>query len=132
MRKYLCLLLLPLLLGACASSREEAPMPYSQRMVESHGLGDFYCNRDHQAKLDTTGWDYVSGLVANAVLKAWQLYPEKTAYYDAVKAFADHNTNADGSMILSKKGTSALRIDLNLGGGNMGGAGGTSGLSIPR
>lgn len=109
MRKYLCLLLLPLLLGACASSREEAPMPYSQRMVESHGLGDFYCNRHHQAKLDTTGWDYVSGLVANAVLKAWQLYPEKTAYYDAVKAFADHNTNADGSMILSKKGTSALR-----------------------
>ena len=31
-----------------------------------------------------------------------------------------------------RKGTSALRIDLNLGGGNMGGAGGTSGLSIPR
>ncbi|WP_291448856.1 hypothetical protein [Desulfovibrio sp.] len=31
-----------------------------------------------------------------------------------------------------RKGTSALRINLNLGGGNMGAAGGTSGLSIPQ
>ena len=109
MKKYVYLLLVTLLLGACATQKQETPAPYSQRMVESHGLADFYCNRHYQAKLDTTGWDYVSGLVANAVLKAWTMYPEKTEYYDAVKAFADHNTNADGSMILNKKGKSALR-----------------------
>lgn len=109
MKKYVYLLLVTLLLGACATQKQETPAPYSQRMVESHGLADFYCNRHYQAKLDTTGWDYVSGLVANAVLKAWTMYPEKTEYYDAVKAFADHNTNADGSMILNKKGKSAIR-----------------------
>ena len=109
MKKYVYLLLVTLLLGACATQKQETPAPYSQRMVESHGLADFYCTRHYQAKLDTTGWDYVSGLVANAVLKAWTMYPEKTEYYDAVKAFADHNTNADGSMILNKKGKSALR-----------------------
>lgn len=109
-KKYVVyLLLFFLLLGACISEKRETPAPYSQRMVESHGLGDFYCNRHYQAKLDSTGWDYVSGLVANAVLKAWTMYPERTEYYDAVKAFADYNTNADGSMILNKKGTSALR-----------------------
>lgn len=78
-------------------------------MVESHGLIDFYCNRKHQTELSNTGWDYVSGLVANSVLKTWQMYPDKTEYYDAVKAFADHNTNADGSMILNSSGGSALR-----------------------
>lgn len=82
---------------------------WSQKMAESHGLTDFYTNRVHQAKLAATGWDYVSGLVANAVLKAWELYPEKTEYYEAVKAFADHNTAPDGSMILNSSGGSALR-----------------------
>ena len=109
MKKYFYLLIIPFLLGACASNKQEEAVKYSQRMVESHGLADFYCNRHHQTKLDSTGWDYVSGLVANAVLKAWTMYPEKTEYYDAVKAFADHNTNEDGSMILNKKGQSALR-----------------------
>ncbi|NDW13609.1 glycoside hydrolase family 88 protein [Bacteroides sp. 214] len=80
-------------------------------MVESHGLVDFYCNRHHQAELGTTGWDYVSGLVANSVLQAWTLYPEKTEYYDAVKAFADFSTNEDGTMILNTKGETALRKD---------------------
>lgn len=78
-------------------------------MVETHGLGDFYCNRHHQAKLDTTGWDYVSGLVAHSVLKAWSAYPEKKAYYDAVKAFADNSLNEDGTFIHNKKGKDALR-----------------------
>jgi unsaturated rhamnogalacturonyl hydrolase len=78
-------------------------------MVESHGLGDFYCNRHHQSKLDSTGWDYVSGLVAGAVLETWKRYPEKEAYYQSVKAFADFNLNEDGSMILNSKGESALR-----------------------
>jgi unsaturated rhamnogalacturonyl hydrolase len=78
-------------------------------MVESHGLKDFYCNKAYQEKLATTGWDYVSGLVASSVLKAWIMYPEKTEYYDAVKAFADNSTTPDGSQILTLKGNPALR-----------------------
>lgn len=85
-----------------------AAEPLSVQMVESHGLGDFYCNKSYKTDLATTGWDYVSGLVANAVLKAWERYPEKSDYYAAVKAFADKNTLADGSMILKATGGSAL------------------------
>jgi unsaturated rhamnogalacturonyl hydrolase len=92
---------------ACSGKQEAAT--YSQRMVESHGLKDFYCNRHYKATLSAAGWDYVSGLVANAVLKAWLMYPEKTEYYAAVKAFADSCTNEDGSMILNTRGASALR-----------------------
>jgi len=96
-------------LSACSSGKQKEATKYSQRMVESHGLVDFYCNRHYQDNLADTGWDYVSGLVANSVLKAWSIYPEKTSYYDAVKAFADRSTNEDGSMILNTKGASALR-----------------------
>lgn len=85
-----------------------ATEPYSIQMVESHGLGDFYCNKAYKTNLATTGWDYVSGLVANAVLKTWEKYPHKTAYYTAVKTFADRNTATDGSMILNAYGMSAL------------------------
>ncbi|MGL4520076.1 MAG: glycoside hydrolase family 88/105 protein [Phocaeicola sp.] len=106
------LFILPLLflaaLTACGNKQEEAKNSQSQAMVESHGLGDFYCNRHHKEALSETEWDYVSGLVANAVLKTWSAYPEKTAYYDAVKAFADLSTSEDGTEILSK-GKSALR-----------------------
>ena len=41
--------------------------------------------------------------------EAWLLYPEKTEYYDAVKAFADNSTSPDGSVILNAKGKPALR-----------------------
>jgi unsaturated rhamnogalacturonyl hydrolase len=81
---------------------------WSHEMVESHGLKDFYTNRAFHEKLSNTGWDYVSGLVASSVLKAWEQYPDRKEYYDAVKAFADRNTNADGSMILTSSGKSAL------------------------
>lgn len=109
MRNYL-VLAISLLLCACGSNKpQKDTATYSQKMVESHGLKDFYCNRHYQDSLANTGWDYVSGLVANAVLKAWLMYPEKTAYYEAVKAFADRNTNEDGSMVLNSKGGSALR-----------------------
>ena len=77
-------------------------------MVESHGLKDFYTNRELHAQLSNTGWDYVTGLIAISVLKAWQQYPEKTEYYAAVKAFADRNLNADGTMITRSSGESAL------------------------
>jgi unsaturated rhamnogalacturonyl hydrolase len=77
-------------------------------MVESHGLKDFYTNRVLHEKLSNTGWDYVTGLIAISVLKAWEQYPDKTEYYTAVKAFADRNTKPDGSMIITSSGESAL------------------------
>ena len=79
MKNYL-LLALTLCLMACGApnkKNEAAPLTYSQQMVESHGLIDFYCNRKHHDSLCVTGWDYVSGLVANAVLKTWAYYPER-------------------------------------------------------
>ncbi len=95
-------------LVSCATSQPDE-VKYSQQMVESHGLVDFYCNRRHQTSLDAAHWDYVSGLVANAVLKTWEAYPDKEAYYQAVKAFADACTNEDGSFIQNAKGENALR-----------------------
>ena len=110
MKNYILGALLLCLMACTPGKKEEVkPIPYSQQMVESHGLIDFYCNRRHHDSLSTTPWDYVSGLVANAVLKTWAYYPEKTEYYDAVKAFADFSTNEDGSDIKNAKGTTALR-----------------------
>lgn len=82
---------------------------YTEKMVESHGLGDFYCNRKHKESLQHAGWDYVSGLVANAVLKAWKNNPQNEHWYQAVKAFADNSVVADGSGIRNEKGEDALR-----------------------
>lgn len=107
--KYQYVLPMLFLMGCSTPKQNQSEPLYSQSMVEAHGLGDFYCNRHYQALLDTTGWDYVSGLVANSVLKAWKAYPEKTAYYDAVKAFADNSLNDDGTFIHNKKGKDALR-----------------------
>ena len=110
MKNYLLLAAVVCFMTGCTTGQKDSqPEVYSQRMVESHGLVDFYCNRHHQVELDSAAWDYVSGLVANAVLKAWTVYPEKTEYYDAVKAFADNSTTPDGSVILNAKGQSALR-----------------------
>jgi len=77
-------------------------------MVEAHGLKDFYTNRVLHDQLATTGWDYVTGLIAISVLKVWEQYPEKEEYYKAVKAFADRNTTPDGTKIINSKGESAL------------------------
>jgi len=107
--KKLFLFAIPLFMLACCSGNKNDLPKWSQKMVESHGLIDFYCNRNHQPELASAGWDYVSGLVANSVLKAWVMYPEKTEYYDAVKAFADNSLNEDGSMILNRRGESALQ-----------------------
>ncbi|WP_262919157.1 glycoside hydrolase family 88 protein [Niabella hibiscisoli] len=98
-----------LLVSLLLSVFMQAQKPWSQKMVESHGVVDFYCNTHYQAVLGTTGWDYVSGLVANAVMKAWEAYPEKAAYYNAVKAFADNSLSEDGSFIKDTEGKSALR-----------------------
>lgn len=109
MKNYVILALLPFLLVACGQHENNKGTVWSHKMVDSHGLGDFYCNRHYQSKLDSTGWDYVSGLVAGAVLETWKQYPEKEEYYQSVKAFADLNLNEDGSMVINSKGGSALR-----------------------
>lgn len=108
MKKYL-LFAIPLLIVLTGFKKKEKAPKWSHKMVESHGLVDFYCNKNYQSELATAHWDYVSGLVANAVLQAWSAYPEKTEYYNAVKAFADNSLNEDGSMILNAKGSDALR-----------------------
>jgi unsaturated rhamnogalacturonyl hydrolase len=66
-----------------------ATTPWSQRMVEGHGIKDFYSNKTYKATLSASGWDYVTGLVANSVIKAWEMYPTKIEYYTAVKTMAD-------------------------------------------
>ena len=89
-------------LQGCSAPRTqttEEEKPLSQQMVEAHGLGNFDCNRKHKDSLQTTGWDYVSGLVASAVLKAYEAYPQKTEYLDAVRAFADYSTSESGDSI---------------------------------
>lgn len=103
------LFFLPFLALFIFSSTSFAQVKWSQKMVESHGLKDFYCNRLHEEKLDSADWDYVSGLVANSVLKAWVTYPEKVEYYKAVKAFADLAVSEDGNVILNAKGKPALK-----------------------
>jgi len=74
------------------ASISRAVQPWSQRMVEAHGVHNYYSNTTLKDTMLNAGWDYVSGLVANAVLKAWEMYPEKTSYYTVVKAFADKYT----------------------------------------
>ncbi|MDD4771187.1 MAG: glycoside hydrolase family 88 protein [Bacteroidales bacterium] len=92
----------------------QASVPHSIRMVEAHGLGDFYCNKKYMSQLNQSSWDYVSGLVANAVLKAWEQYPERQDFYAAAKAFADNSLNEDGTKIYKeglKEGLGASNID---------------------
>ena len=109
MKNYIATALTILCMVGCTTPATQEATSYAQKMVESHGIVDFYCNRSYKAELDSAAWDYVSGLVANAVLMAWELYPEKTEYYNAVKAFADNSTTPDGLTILNEKGKPALR-----------------------
>lgn len=63
-------------------------MPYSRQMTEKRAFKTFLSNTREQ-HLATAKWDYVTGLVANSVLKAWQQYPQKAEYYNTVKSYAD-------------------------------------------
>ena len=94
MKRYF-LLLLVVVLNVTAF----AATPWSQRMVEARGVHNFYSNTTLKDTLPNAGWDYVSGLVANAVIKAWEMYPEKTSYYTVVKAFADKYTTNTASYL---------------------------------
>lgn len=78
-------------LVSCGATTKSEPSDilYSQKMVESKALKTFLTNKREQ-QLKTARWDYVSGLVAYSVLKAWEKYPTEGHYYDAVKEFTDH------------------------------------------
>ncbi len=86
-RKILFILSVSIISGAC--TQKQNVTIYSQEMVETVALKTFLSNKKEQ-QLATAHWDYVPGLVAFSVLKTWQQYPEKTNYYDIVKAYADH------------------------------------------
>lgn len=86
-RSVFCICVLVLFFSSCRSDKNP---PYSQRMVELRALRSFFTNTREQ-QLTTARWDYVSGLVANSVLKAWAQYPAKEAYYQTVKQYADNN-----------------------------------------
>ncbi len=77
-------------LAACTTLKRPANrLLYSQKAVENRALKSFASNRTIQ-QLNKAHWDYVPGLVAVSVLKAWEQYPEKEEYYRVVKAYADH------------------------------------------
>lgn len=95
--KTLYYLLLCCLICSCSTTTKESSIKYSQEMVESVALKAFLSNKREQ-HLATAHWDYVPGLVAFSVLKAWQQYPEQTAYYDVVKAYADFCLNGQDTI----------------------------------
>lgn len=91
MRQYVYLLFLAGCLSSCSGTLKgiKSSSVYSQKMVENRAMKTFNTNRNEQ-QLAKAHWDYVPGLVAYSVLEAWKQYPEKTEYYNLVKAYADH------------------------------------------
>ena len=89
MKKISFILLAITILTSCNPKEKVREELYSQKAVESLAMKTFLSNKKEE-QLQTAKWDYVPGLVANSVLKAWEQYPEKTEYYDMVKAYADH------------------------------------------
>lgn len=89
MRQFLLLIACSFAGCATTSKKPANPVLYSQKAVENRALKSFASNRNvHQ--LAKAHWDYVPGLVAVSVLKAWEQYPKKEEYYRVVKAYADH------------------------------------------
>ncbi len=88
MKNYYWIIIL-LIFISCGEKQRKDDTVYSQKMVESRALKTFLSNTKEQ-QLATAHWDYVPGLVAFSVLKAWEEYPDKTEYYDIVKQYADH------------------------------------------
>ena len=81
-----------LIVCSCSNTGQNHHRLYSQEMVEARALRTFLSNRKEE-RLATAQWDYVPGLVANGVLKAWIQYPEKTEYYETVKQYAEFCMN---------------------------------------
>ncbi len=71
-----------------------AQAPYSQRMTESLSLQSF-TNNKKTSSLNEADFSYVPGLVAKSVLVTYRQYPEKEAYWEAVKAYADRQLTGD-------------------------------------
>ena len=91
MRQYLYILFLACILSSCSGALKgvKSKSAYSQKMVENRAMKTFNTNRNEQ-QLAKAHWDYVPGLVAYSILKAWEQYPEKQEYYNIVKAYADY------------------------------------------
>lgn len=91
MRQYLYILFSACILSSCSGRLKtmQSKAVYSQKMVENRAMKTFNTNRNEQ-QLAKAHWDYVPGLVAYSILKAWEQYPEKEEYYNLVKAYADH------------------------------------------
>jgi unsaturated rhamnogalacturonyl hydrolase len=87
--KNILLAIILLALVSCGASSKKEQVVYSQKMADSKALKTFLSNKREQ-QLSTAHWDYVPGLVAFSVLKAWEKYPDKTEYYDTVKQYADY------------------------------------------
>lgn len=88
MKNYYWIIIL-LTFISCSEKQKKDNSIYSQKMTESRALKTFLSNTKEQ-QLATAHWDYVPGLVAFSVLKAWEEYPDKTEYYNIVKQYADH------------------------------------------
>ncbi len=88
MRNFLFIVISALCMSACTEAQTPTTV-YSVEMVESVALKTFLSNKREQ-RLATAHWDYVPGLVAVSVLKAWEQYPDKEEFYDVVKAYADY------------------------------------------
>lgn len=100
MKRILYFVLLISIVSSCKQADSPAVV-YSQDMVESVALKTFKSNKREQ-HLATAHWDYVPGLVAFSVLKAWQQYPERVEYYDAVKAYADFCLNGQDTIAVGE------------------------------
>lgn len=101
MKRYLFILACSLAACATPLRKLENQALYSQKMVEGRAMKSFYSNRGEQ-ELAKAHWDYVPGLVANSVLKAWEQYPEKEEYYQLVKAYADHCLQGKDTVSIGK------------------------------
>lgn len=101
MRQFL--LLIACGLAACATPLKKTNhrVLYSQKAVEKRALVSFFSNRTEQ-QLAKAHWDYVPGLVAFSVLKAWEQYPEKEEYYRVVKTYADHCLQGQDTISVGK------------------------------
>ena len=82
---------------------------WALKMAYSHGIVDFDCNTKHRDNLETAPWEYVSGLVACAVLETWAQHPEETRLLEAVRGFAETATSEDGTQITKPDGKPGLQ-----------------------
>lgn len=90
------------LVASAGSGENCVGQPYSNKAIEKVALQTFLSNKKVQ-QLRTAAWDYVPGLVAVSVLRAWEEYPEKVEYYEAVKSYADN----------CLKGTDSIHVEPN-------------------